>query len=82
MRGRCAGGQKVHVAPGRLLLFTAELDRIEGRKVFMTCRVTDAPGGTLYATSQAVFVAPKLRRLVVDGARYLAGALTGGRVSS
>lgn len=60
---------------------TTEVERIEGRKVFMRARVQDRPDGPTYATSKAVFVAPKLRRLVSDGARYLASAVTGGRAS-
>ena len=73
--------QKIQASAGRLLMVTCDVERIEGRKVFMCARLQDRPGGATFATSKAVFVAPKLRRLVSEGARYVASAATGGIVS-
>ena len=75
------GAQKIQASPGRMLVVTCDVERIEGRKVFMSARLQDRPGGATFATSKAVFVAPKLRRLVSEGARYAASAVTGGIVS-
>ena len=56
---------------GATVLCTCEVERIEGRKVYMRAWVTDGPDGKTYATATALFVSPRLRRLLKDGVIYV-----------
>lgn len=38
---------------------TAEVESHEGRKIWVKAELTDAPGGSVFATSRALFVIPK-----------------------
>jgi hypothetical protein len=67
--------QKVEAAPGRLLLCTAEVERIEGRKLWMKATLRDSPNGKVYATARALFVSPSTRHLVQGGLKYVASGL-------
>ncbi len=63
------------IGAGRLLLVTAELESVAGRKLAMRATVTDGPPGAegtrLYASAGALFVAPRPTRLVREVARYV-----------
>ena len=62
---------------GATVLCTCELEKIEGRKVYMRARVSDGPDGKTYATATALFVSPRLRRLLKDGVIYVWEGLFG-----
>ena len=55
------------IQAGRLLLCEVEVESMEGRKLWMKARVQDGPGGKVYATARALFVAPRTRTLIRDG---------------
>lgn len=61
-----------------MLLCTAEVERIEGRKLWMRAKLLDAPDGKVYATGKALFVAPSTRGLVKVGLKYVASGLLPG----
>ena len=73
--------QKVEVMPGRLLLATIELDRIEGRKLWMKGTLRDNPQGKVYAEGRALFVAPSSKHLLMAGMKYIASGLFPGTFS-
>jgi hypothetical protein len=64
------------IPAGSIIQCTAELEQVEGRKVWMRARVTDGKGST-YACARALFVAPRMpgERL----ADAVKGWLGGGR---
>ena len=70
--------QKVEATPGRVLLCTAELERIEGRKLWMKATLRDCPNGKVYATGRALFVSPSMKDLIKGGAKYVASGLAPG----
>jgi hypothetical protein len=70
--------QKVEASPGRLLLCTAEVESIQGRKLWMRAKLLDAPNGKVYATGRALFVAPSTKHLVRGGLKYIASGLLPG----
>ncbi|KAK9845096.1 hypothetical protein WJX74_010532 [Apatococcus lobatus] len=47
------------VPASTVVICTAQLDRLERRKIFLTARVEDKPGGMLYAKGSAIFVVPR-----------------------
>lgn len=59
---------------GKLLLVTAEVERCEGRKLWMRATVTDGPGADakVYATARALFVSPSAAKLAKEAAKYVA----------
>ena len=59
---------------GKLLLVTAEVERCEGRKLWMRATVTDGPGegARVYAEARALFVSPSAARLAKEAAKYVA----------
>ena len=59
------------IRAGSTVLCRAYVDRVEGRKLFMRAELKDGPEGTVYATSTAIFVRPKVARFVMDVARFL-----------
>ena len=71
---------KSKIAAGRTVLCTTELESNDGRKVWMAATLSDGPGGKVYATARALFVAPKPHRLVSDVAKYLFNRMTGAGV--
>ncbi|KAL6770898.1 hypothetical protein ACKKBF_B33150 [Auxenochlorella protothecoides x Auxenochlorella symbiontica] len=62
---------KAKIPAGQRLLCTAEVESAEGRKVWMKATMTDGPGGKVFATSRALFVAPKLQKVVPMVTSYL-----------
>jgi len=64
--------------PGRLLLATVEVDKIEGRKLWMTATLRDSPGGKVYAKGRALFVAPSNKHLFKAGLKYVMSGLFPG----
>ncbi len=62
---------KAKIAAGTTVLCTVEVERMEGRKLWMVASLTDGPGGKVFATSRALFVAPKLSRFATDVAKYV-----------
>ncbi|CAL8464078.1 g3613 [Coccomyxa elongata] len=70
--------KKVEATPGRLLLCTAEVERIEGRKLWMKATLRDCPNGKVYATGRALFVSPSWKHLIKGGAKYVASGLAPG----
>lgn len=54
---------KAKIAAGSVLLFATELEKVEGRKIWMRARVSDG-AGTTYATARALFVAPQPQKTV------------------
>ncbi|KAI8110875.1 hypothetical protein M9434_004449 [Picochlorum sp. BPE23] len=61
---------KSKIAASSTVLCTATLEKFEGRKLSMTARLSDGPDGRVYATSRALFVTPKLLKLVSEVAKY------------
>ena len=59
---------------GKLLLVTAEVERCEGRKLWMKATVTDGPeeGAKVYAEARALFVSPSAAKLAKEAAKYVA----------
>ena len=47
------------VPASTVVICTASLDKVERRKIFVTAKVEDQPGGLLYAEGEALFVVPK-----------------------
>mmetsp|Transcript_20763 Transcript_20763/g.62538 ORF Transcript_20763/g.62538 Transcript_20763/m.62538 type:complete len:297 (+) Transcript_20763:187-1077(+) len=66
------------IAAGQSILCTAEVESIEGRKVWMRAIMSDGPGGKVYATARALFVAPKPHRLIKDVLRTFTPTWLGG----
>lgn len=73
--------QKVEAKPGRLLLATVQVDKIEGRKLWMSAQLKDSPHGKVYAEARALFVAPSNKHLLKAGIKYIASGLLPGYVS-
>ena len=67
--------QKVEAAPGRLLLATVQVEKIEGRKLWMSALLRDSPHGKVYAEARALFVAPSNKHLLRAGIKYVASGL-------
>ena len=59
---------------GKLLLVTAEVEKCEGRKLWMRATVTDGPGADakVYAEARALFVSPSAAKLAKEAAKYVA----------
>ena len=70
------------ISAGRLLLVTAEVEGVAGRKLRMRATVTDGPPGragtTTYASATALFVAPRPVRLLKEVVRYLVALVVPG----
>ncbi|KAK9868238.1 hypothetical protein WJX84_002908 [Apatococcus fuscideae] len=50
---------KAPVPASTVVICTASLDKVERRKIFVTAKVENQPGGLLYAEGEALFVVPK-----------------------
>jgi len=62
------------VPQNALILCTAEFEKIDGRKMWLTATVSDGrDNGTTYATARALFVAPGILKVVAGWASKLAG---------
>ena len=59
------------ISAGSTILCTAEVESIEGRKLWMTSTLKDGPTGKVYATARALFVAPSSTRLAKDAVKLL-----------
>ena len=59
------------ISAGATILCTAELESVNGRKVWMKSTVSDGPSGKVYATARALFVAPSSTRLAQDAVKML-----------
>ena len=70
--------QKVEAMPGRLLLATVQIEKIEGRKLWMNALLRDSPHGKVYAEARALFVAPSNKHLLKAGIKYVASGLFPG----
>lgn len=62
------------ISADRTILCTAEVESIDGRKVWMRAVMSDGPQGKVYATARALFVAPKPHRLLRDVAKMITSA--------
>ena len=62
------GMQKIPA--GKMLLCTTEMESCEGRKLWMKATVCDGASGKVYATARALFVSPRKRKLIEEGAKY------------
>lgn len=67
--------QKVEATSGRLLLATVQVEKIEGRKLWMNALLRDSPHGKIYAEARALFVAPSNKHLLKAGIKYIASGL-------
>lgn len=65
---------------GKLLLVTAEVEKCEGRKLWMKATVTDGPGSDakVYAEGRALFVSPSAAKLAKEAAKYVASYVLPG----
>jgi len=63
---------KSKIPAGATVLCAAEVESVDGRKLWMKAIMSDGPDGKIYATARALFVAPKMQRLVVDVVKYVA----------
>ena len=59
------------ISAGSTILCTAEVESMEGRKLWMKSTVKDGPSGKVYATARALFVAPSSTRLAQDAVKLL-----------
>ena len=59
------------ISAGSIVLCTAEVESIQGRKLWMKSTLTDGPSGKVYATARALFVAPSSTRLAKDAFKLL-----------
>lgn len=59
------------ISAGSTILCTAELESVEGRKVWMKSTITDGSTGKVFATARALFVAPSSVRLAKDAVKLL-----------
>jgi len=59
------------ISAGATILCTAEVETVNGRKVWMKSTVSDGPSGKVYATARALFVAPSSTRLAQDAVKLL-----------
>jgi acyl-coenzyme A thioesterase PaaI-like protein len=62
---------KAKIAADSTILCTAIVDKVEGRKMYMTAELRDGPNGKIFATSKALFVRPRLSKFIVDLSKYL-----------
>lgn len=62
---------KSKIAADSTVLCTAVVDRVEGRKLYMTAELRDGPNGKVYATSKALFVRPRLSKFIMDLSKYI-----------
>ena len=67
---------------GRLVLCEAEVESVDGRKLWMKASVRASPGGKVFATSRALFVVPRTGKLFKDGFKYVLSSLLPGSVSA
>lgn len=66
---------KSKIAADSTILCSAKLDKVEGRKLWMTATMSDGPTGRVYATSKALFVTPKPQKLFADIFKYAVSRL-------
>ena len=59
------------ISSGATILCTAEVESVEGRKLWMKSTVKDGPSGKVYATARALFVAPSMNRLANDAVKLV-----------
>jgi len=62
---------KSKISADSTVLCTAKLDKVDGRKLYMTAVMSDGPDGKVFATSKALFVTPKPHKLVTDVVKYM-----------
>ena len=62
---------KHKIPAGALVLCTAELESLQGRKMWFKATMTDGPEGMVYATARALFVSPKPHKMVWDVVKYV-----------
>jgi len=62
---------KNKIPAGATVLCSAELESLEGRKMWFKATMTDGPEGKVYATARALFVSPKPHKMVWDVVKYL-----------
>lgn len=62
---------KSKIAADSTVLCTAVVDKVEGRKLYMTAELRDGPEGRIYATSKALFVRPRLSKFISDLSKYV-----------
>ncbi|KDD72263.1 hypothetical protein H632_c3611p0 [Helicosporidium sp. ATCC 50920] len=62
---------KARMKAGRKVLCTVEVEKAEGRKLFMKATMSDGPDGIVYATAKGLFISPKPTKLLSDVAGYL-----------
>ena len=67
---------------GKLVLCEAEVESVDGRKLWMKATVRASPGGKVYATSRALFVVPRTSRLIKDGLKYAFSGWLPGHISA
>lgn len=60
--------QKIDASAQSAVLCTAEVESLEGRKLWMKATVRDGPEGTVFASARALFVSPKPREPSQDPA--------------
>ena len=67
------GEEGNNVGGGKLLLVTAEVEKCEGRKLWMKATVSDGPGedAKVYAEATALFVSPSAAKLAKEAAKYV-----------
>lgn len=59
------------VSAGSTVLCTAEVESIDGRKLWMKSTLMDGSTGKVYATARALFVAPSSTRFAKDAVKLL-----------
>jgi acyl-coenzyme A thioesterase PaaI-like protein len=62
---------KHKIPAGATVLCSAELESLEGRKMWFKATMTDGPEGKVYATARALFVSPKPHKMVWDVVKYV-----------
>ena len=62
---------KAKIPAGSTILCTAELESIQGRKMWFQATMRDGPDGKEYATARALFVSPKPHKMALDVVKYV-----------
>lgn len=71
---------KKKIPAGSLVLCTTEIEKVDGRKVWMRASVTDGKGANTYASARALFVAPRTPgETVAQTVAGFFGGLIGGK---
>lgn len=68
---------KSKIAADSTVLCTAVVEKVEGRKLYMTATMSDGPDGRVYAEARSIFVRPKIGNFLRDVTMFALGKMFG-----